>query len=73
MDEVSKYQNKGHGKKNGRILAGFSFFSYLCTHKFKGCSRLWAEMIPSKPDSDNADVGMDSSFITRFPFTLFTN
>ena len=24
----------------------------------KGCSRVWAEMIPSKPDSDNADVGM---------------
>ena len=27
--------------------------------QFKGCSLLWAEMIPSNPDSDNADVGMD--------------
>ena len=35
---------------------------YLCTRfsimLVKGCSRVWAEMIPSKPDTGNADVGM---------------
>ena len=35
---------------------------YLCTRfskvLVKGCSRVWAEMIPSKPDTDNAVVGM---------------
>ena len=37
-------------------------YSYLCTRfskmLVKGCSRVWAEMIPSKPDTDNAGVGM---------------
>ena len=27
----------------------------------KGCSRVWAEMIPSEPDTDNADAGMMST------------
>jgi hypothetical protein len=35
---------------------------YLCSRfskmLVKGCSRVWAEMIPSKPDTDNAGVGM---------------
>ena len=35
---------------------------YLCTRfskvLIKGCSRVWAEMIPSEPDTDNADAGM---------------
>ena len=37
-------------------------YSYLCSRfsvvLVKGCSRVWAEMIPSKPDTDNAGVGM---------------
>ena len=27
----------------------------------KGCSRVWAELIPSEPDTDNADAGMMST------------
>ena len=34
----------------------------------KGCSRVWAEMIPSEPDTDNADAGMMSS--TEQPLIL---
>ena len=41
-------------------LFTLNFFSYLCTRFIKGCSQLWAEMIPSEPDTDNADAGMMS-------------
>ena len=40
-------------------------YSYLCSRfsimLVKGCSRVWAEMIPSEPDTDNADAGMMST------------
>lgn len=32
--------------------------AYLCSRFIKGCCLLAAEMIPSKPDTDNADAGM---------------
>ena len=39
---------------------------YLCTRFIKGCSQLWAEMIPSEPDTDNADAGMMSKHKTPY-------
>ena len=41
---------------------------------FKGCSRVWAEIIPSEPDTDNADAGMIRYHTTNSPyFVLFIN
>ena len=36
----------------------------------KGCSRVWAEMIPSEPDTDNADAGMMSNTKTT-PYLMY--
>jgi hypothetical protein len=41
-------------------------YSYLCTRFIKGCSQLWAEMIPSEPDTDNAGAGMMSKHKTPY-------
>jgi hypothetical protein len=49
------------------MLIYFAFRSLIRTFAadlkktIKGCSRVWAEMIPSEPDTDNADAGMMST------------
>jgi len=56
------------GMKEQRKM-GFSFVICSLIRTFapdfkktiKGCSRVWAEMIPSEPDTDNADAGMMSN------------
>jgi hypothetical protein len=46
-------------RKKIKLNLAFSSLIRTFAGEFKGCSLLWAEMIPSKPDSDNADVGMN--------------
>jgi hypothetical protein len=68
------YGRQRYDKKiKGQNVLSFYFFVVPLHPQFKGCRLLAAEMIPSKPDPGNAGVGMDSSFITVFPFTLFIN
>ena len=50
------------------ILGGIHFLLYLCTRLSRGAHHGWAEMIPFKPDTGNADVGMDSYQINVSPF-----
>ena len=49
-------------QKNGFLFCISLNLHYLCSRfsvvLVKGCSRVWAEMIPSKPDTDNAGVGI---------------
>ena len=49
------------------------FFVILPPEIIKGCRQLAAEMIPSKPDAGNTDVGMiEQKSTTESPF-IFMN
>ena len=63
-------------KKKKRADIWWARFFFVTLHAertqfIKGCSRVWAEMIPSEPDTDNADAGMMSN--TEQPLILCIN
>ena len=58
-------------RKSQKIFGFLLTNSYLCTRNSRGAHKSWAEMIPSKPDSDNADVGMECRLIQQdFPLYI---
>jgi hypothetical protein len=68
----SGFWKKGgaHVKKRHQKVWCSPLFKLPLHPQTKGCPRLWAEMIPSKPDSDNTDVGMESTKSIQDPLYI---